>query len=63
MSRQNKAKKKAVIAKQITAMHKAGNRGPSASKKLTKKVRTWFAAKKGNRPVRQSTKAEDEALI
>lgn len=62
MSRNSKQVRKKNIAKQITAMHKAGNRGPAKTKKLTKKVRTWFALKRAGRPIPQSSYPEDDTL-
>ncbi len=41
MSRQNKAKKKAVIAAQFTAIHKTGNKGPNGTSPKHSKVRSW----------------------
>jgi hypothetical protein len=37
MSRQNKQAKMAVIAKQITEMHKQGRRGPGRGSEITKR--------------------------
>ena len=60
MSRQSKAAKKRVIAKQFTAIRKGGGKGPSKTKKLTKKVRTWFAAKRAGRPISPAFQTEDD---
>ena len=60
MSRQSKASKKKVLAKQFTAMHKSGSKGPAQTKKLTKKVKTWFAAKRAGRPISHKSYSEDE---
>lgn len=59
MSRQSKQAKKAIIAKQITALHKRGERGPSRTTKHTTKVNTWFAARKSGRPITSRRKDED----
>ena len=63
MSRQSKAAKKKVLAKQFTAIHKGGSKGPSATKKQTKKVNTWFRAKRAGRPIsHNSYSSEDEGI-
>jgi hypothetical protein len=41
MSRQNKQKKNAVIAKQATAQRRGGSKGPSHTETKHGKVRTW----------------------
>lgn len=53
MSRQSKQAKKAVIAKQITAMHMKGNKGPSATQPKHGKVRSW--SKMGRKPLKQTS--------
>jgi hypothetical protein len=45
MSRQSKAIQKKIIAKQITAMHLSGTRGPSRTKPLHGKVNTMKVAR------------------
>jgi len=62
MSRQSKAAKKQVLAKQFTALHKNGNKGPAKTKKLTKKIRTWYALKKAGKPVSYHSYKEDDTL-
>ena len=62
MSRQNKQARKANIAKQFTAIHKGGSKGPSQTKKQTKKVKTWFAAKRAGRPVSHKSYSDDEGI-
>lgn len=46
MSRQSKQARKAIIAAQITAIHKRGQRGPAKTSKKHTKVKTWYAARK-----------------
>ena len=41
MSRQNKQKKKAVIAKQATAQRKGGSKGPDFTDTKHGKIKTW----------------------
>lgn len=62
MSRQNKQAKKKILAKQFTAIHKGGSKGPSQTKKQTKKVKTWFAAKRVGRPISYKSYSDEEGI-
>lgn len=59
MSRQSKAAKKRVLAKQFTAIHKGGSKGPSHTTKKSKKVKTWYAAKRAGRPVSHNSYSDE----
>ena len=60
MSRQNKNARKMQMAKQFTALHKSGQKGPSRTKKQSKKVNTWFAAKRTGRPIPQPVETPED---
>lgn len=62
MSRQNKQARKANIAKQFTAIHKGGSKGPSKTKKLTKKVRTWASLKRTGKPTPHSLYTDEDVI-
>ena len=62
MSRQNKQRRKANIAKQFTAIHKGGSKGPSHTKKLTKKVRTWSSSKRTGKPTPHSLYTDEDVI-
>lgn len=53
MSRQSKQIRKAAIKKQITAMHKDGNKGPSGTQPKHGKVKTW--SKMGRKPLNKAS--------
>lgn len=52
MSRQNKQKAKAVIAKQVTAQRKNGGSGPKGTNPKHGKVKTW--CRMGRKPASQN---------
>lgn len=52
MSRQSKQAKKTVIAKQITAMHKNGNKGPNGTIAKHGKIKSW--SKMGRKPLNKT---------
>lgn len=60
MSRQNKQTRKRTIAKQFTAIHKNGGKGPSKTKRLHKKVRTWRTLKNLGKPILFQLNIDDE---
>ncbi|MGZ8890310.1 MAG: hypothetical protein ACXW0J_02790 [Nitrososphaeraceae archaeon] len=61
MSRQNKQARKKQLAKQFTALHKAGQKGPAKTKKLSTKVKTWRSLKRAGKPI-PKPRQEDEAV-
>lgn len=57
MTRQNKAIQKRIIAKQFTAMHLAGQRGPKATVSQHGKKRSELKEKRAVKPITAGTSA------
>jgi hypothetical protein len=57
MTRQNKAIQKRIIAKQFTALHLQGQKGPKATTPLHGKKRNELAEKRRAKPLTEGTQA------